>query len=33
VLLLGIYPKPEIKDSEYQKIGKELVSASCAKNT
>ncbi|MDD4989355.1 MAG: hypothetical protein PHV42_02920 [Candidatus Pacebacteria bacterium] len=29
VLLLGIYPKPEIKDNEYQTIGKELVSASC----
>ena len=32
VLLLGVYPKPEIKDNEYQKIGKELVSASCALN-
>jgi mRNA-degrading endonuclease RelE of RelBE toxin-antitoxin system len=29
VLLLGIYSKPNIKDNEYQKIGKELVAASC----
>jgi mRNA-degrading endonuclease RelE of RelBE toxin-antitoxin system len=30
ILLLGIYPKPEIKDNEYQKIGKELVASSCS---
>jgi mRNA-degrading endonuclease RelE of RelBE toxin-antitoxin system len=29
ILLLGIYPKPEIKDNEYQRIAKDLVSASC----
>ncbi len=29
VLLLGIYPKPEIKNNEYETIGKELVAASC----
>ena len=32
VLLLGIYPKPEIKGNEYQTIGKELVAASCSIN-
>jgi len=32
VLLLGIYPKPEIKDNEYQKIGKDLVESSCYLN-
>lgn len=29
ILLLGVYPKSEISDNEYQKIGKELVEASC----
>ncbi len=29
ILLLGIYPKPEIKDNQYHTIGKELVMASC----
>jgi len=29
ILLLGVYPKPEIKDNEYQTIAKELVAASC----
>ena len=29
ILLLGIYPKSEINDNEYQKIARELVEASC----
>ena len=29
IMLLGVYPKPEINDNEYQRIGKELVDASC----
>jgi len=29
VLLLGIYPKQEIKDNEYCRIAKELVEACC----
>lgn len=29
ILLLGIYPKPQIKDNEYHIIAKELVEASC----
>ena len=29
VLLLGIYPKPEIKDNQYESIAKELVEACC----
>lgn len=29
ILLLGIYPKQEIKDNEYCRIAKELVEACC----
>jgi len=29
ILLLGIYPKQEIKDNEYRSIAKELVEACC----
>lgn len=29
ILLLGIYPKPNIKDNEYASIGRDLVGACC----
>lgn len=29
ILLLGIYPRPEIKDNQYQKIAKDLVETFC----
>lgn len=30
ILLLGIYPKPDIKDNQYASIAKDLVEACCS---